>query len=330
MESTRRKLIDLLSRYPDEFVSGQVLSEQLNITRSAIWKHMKELEKDGYVIQSVPRKGYRILKNPDKLSANTIQWGLSTNWLGSRVIFEKTTDSTQVIAHHLGREGAQHGTVVVADEQVKGRGRLNRTWYSKKGDGIWMSLILRPEVEPQQAPQLTLLSAVAIVEALEEITDLAFYIKWPNDIYVHDHKIAGILTEMQAEQDQINYIVQGIGLNVNQNREDFNMISDNEPTSLKIETGMAWNRRPLIQVILQQIERLYERYLKEGFLPIKTMWEERAYRLGQPIMVSSKNQNWQGIFKGIDQDGALIVTDQKGRDHVLYSAEINWRSGGHE
>ncbi|MBO8154977.1 MAG: biotin--[acetyl-CoA-carboxylase] ligase [Bacillaceae bacterium] len=328
MESTRRKLIDFLSKHPDDFVSGQALSEHLRITRSAIWKHMKELEKDGYIIESAPRKGYRILEFPDKLSANTIQWGLTTKWLGTHVIFEESTSSTQNMAHRLAQEGAGHGTVIVADEQLKGRGRLNRSWDSKKGDGIWMSLILRPEIGPQQAPQLTLLCAVAIVKALEQNTIIHPKIKWPNDIFVNDKKLAGILTEMQAEQDQIQYIVQGIGINVNQGDADFQAIKGNHPTSLMLETGKKVNRRLLIQQILKQLEDLYELYMREGFSPVKQMWEEKAYKLGKSITVKAKNEEWSAVLKGIHHDGALIVTDEKGQDHILYSAEIDWKKGG--
>src|SRR5690625_4050281 len=166
MSSTRNKLIQILSTSDEKYISGQKLSDELNISRNAIWKHMNELKKDGYVIEGKARKGYRIISYPDKLSENTIQWGLESNWLGSRIYHREQIDSTQRLAHQLALDGAPHGTIVLADEQTKGKGRYGRAWYSEKKKGIWMSMILRPSILPYLAPQLTLLTATVLANML--------------------------------------------------------------------------------------------------------------------------------------------------------------------
>src|SRR5690625_1481639 len=217
MSSTRNKLIKILAENKDEFVSGQSLSEQLNVSRSAIWKHMNGLKKDGYVIEGVEKRGYRIISYPDNIvSENTIAWGLQTDWLGKTIIHKKSVTSTQTVAHQLALDGTTHGTIVIADEQTKGRGRVSRQWFSPGEQGIWMSLIIRPKILPYQAPQLTLLTATVLAEVFQQYCGITPQIKWPNDVLVNGKKISGILTEMQVEQDNVLYVIVGIGINVNQ------------------------------------------------------------------------------------------------------------------
>nr|WP_302328497.1 biotin--[acetyl-CoA-carboxylase] ligase [Salirhabdus salicampi] len=318
-------MITLLSQKDNQYISGQVLSNELQISRSAVWKHMKELEKDGYIIEAVTRKGYRIVKHPDKISGNTLQWGLETNWLGQSLTFEEQTESTQTIAHQLAQQGAIHGSVVVADEQLEGRGRLNRPWHSEKGSGIWMSMILRPEIQPHKAPQLTLLTAVAIVETLKKVCKIEPKIKWPNDIFIHDRKLAGILTEMQAETDQIQYVIIGLGLNVNHRSDDLPEALQNIASSIHIETGKQWPRAHIIQRFLVELEGLYEHFIQHGFAKIKEMWLANAYKIGEQITVHTRNKAWEGILLGIQDDGALRVEEVENKEqHILYSAEIEW------
>ncbi|SET90735.1 BirA family transcriptional regulator, biotin operon repressor / biotin-[acetyl-CoA-carboxylase] ligase [Salinibacillus kushneri] len=330
MESTRKKLITLLADAKDSFISGQRLSDELSISRAAIWKHMKALEQEGYEIEAVSRKGYRIVSFPEEMSVNTIQWDLRTVWLGQKMYYRNQVDSTQSIAHQLARDGAVHGTVVVADEQVKGRGRLHRPWHSQKGKGIWMSIILRPNIEPQRAPQLTLASAVAITRMLKSVCHVDAKIKWPNDIFLHNRKLAGILTEMQAEQDLIEYVIIGMGINVNQNQTDIPDSLTEIATSLKLETGETFKRETLIQSILKELEVIYDQYIQQGFSAVKSHWEEAAYRMGETITVKTRNQKWDALLVGIQDDGALIVEDQTQNRRVLYSAEIDWKRGKEE
>lgn len=328
MESTRSKLIELLSSKPDQYVSGQMLSEQLHISRPAVWKHMKELGKDGYEIEAAPRKGYRIVSFPDKISTNTLQWGLETNWLGQKVIHKPSVPSTQIIAHQQAQEDARHGTVIVADEQTKGRGRLNRAWHSQKGDGIWMSIILRPTFEPHKSPQITLLAATVLAEVFKKHCKVKPQIKWPNDILINGKKLAGILTELQAEQDQITYIVLGMGINVNHDQDIFPQDIQNQATSIKQETGESWDIGSLIQDILQTFEKRYEEFIEEGFSKIKLRWEAFGFRLGELVDIKTQQRCWSARILGIEEDGALKVCDKEGKEDILYSAEIQWGKGG--
>ncbi|MFD1018464.1 biotin--[acetyl-CoA-carboxylase] ligase [Thalassobacillus hwangdonensis] len=329
MASTRMKLINLLENNRAEYISGQELSNQLDISRTAVWKHMKQLELDGYQIEAAPRKGYRIISNPDKVSQNTLQWGLETKWMGKHLHHYDQVNSTQDIGHELAKEGAPHGTVIVADEQLKGKGRKARSWHSKKGEGIWMSIILRPDLAPVQAPQITLLAATVLAQVLAVEGDVEPQIKWPNDLLIDHKKVSGILTEMQAEQDHIQYIVIGIGMNVNQDGSKFPDDIRYKASSLKESTGHAWDITKLIQKILKKFEHTYEVFLKEGFKPIKLTWEHYGYRIDETVTISTMKKKWKATLVGIEADGALQIRNEDGSHEKLYSAEIEWGEGGY-
>lgn len=327
MQSTRNKLIHLLANNDDQYISGQMLSEKLHISRSAIWKQMKNLEKAGYEIEGKPNQGYRILSYPDDVSEYTLQWGLDTNWLGKRIIHKRTTTSTQIDAHQLAQENCEHGTIVIADEQTKGKGRMNRPWHSSKNKGIWMSIILRPEILPFRAPQLTLLTATVLADVLNDHVGIRPQIKWPNDILIDGKKTAGILTEMQAEQDQIQYVVIGIGLNVNQGKADLPDNIGYSATSLQIETDKQWDLNEIIQNILLTFEKRYTSYIDNGFGKIKSKWESYGYKIGEVIWMKTLSEKQQVIFLGIAEDGALLIKDHSGEVKKIYSAEIDWFEG---
>lgn len=322
METTRKQLIELLSKDPGKFFSGQELSNQIGISRTAIWKHMNELKKDGYEIEAVSKKGYRIQKYPNKVSRNTIQWGLNTQWLGQEIHHFETVPSTQSIAHTMAQEGVPHGTVVIADEQTSGRGRLNRSWHSSSGNGIWMSVVLRPPIEPFRAPQLTLMTATVLVDIIKKFSSLDPRIKWPNDIMIHGKKIAGILTELQAEQDQIQYVILGIGINVNQT--DFPEELNGIASSLRQESGDKMNRLALIQSFFEKFEKAFQTYIDVGFKEFKNKWEMAGYRLGEVAYIDSGTTQIKGKLVGINENGGLIVLDEELELRTYYSAQIRW------
>lgn len=324
MSSTRNKLIDLLSSAEDSFISGQFLSDELQISRSAIWKHMNELKKDGYEIESKQRKGYRIISSPNKVSENTLTWGLQTEWLGKNIHHRKSIDSTQKLAHQYALDGAKHGTVVIADEQTAGRGRLGRNWDSRKDKGIWMSMILRPNILPYLAPQLTLLTATVIAQAIEEVTGIIPKIKWPNDILIEQRKVCGILTEMQAEQDKVLYVVIGFGLNVNQTIAELPVNESYQITSLANESDRQFDLRAIIQCIFNHFETSYEQYMKMGFMNIKETWENYGFKINERLTYTSGNIRKEALFLGIAEDGALQVKHDNGNIEKIYSAEIEW------
>lgn len=320
--SIRKQLLEIFSQSDGEFVSGQMISDALGCSRTAIWKHMEDLRKEGYELEAVRRLGYRIARKPDKVTGNEIHLGLQTEFIGRNIHFEETVESTQKIAARLVYEGAPEGTVVIAEEQTAGRGRLSRPWHSPKGTGVWMSVILRPDIPPQKAPQLTLLAAVSIAQAIEKCTGLSVGIKWPNDILVHSKKTVGILTELQADPDKIHAVIIGIGMNVNQHHEQFAEDIRLTATSLAIETGQEQKRAELIQAILLQMEKLYKQYIAEGFSIIKLLWESYAISIGKEITARTMTQSIVGTAKGITEDGVLMLEDQDGRVHHIHSADI--------
>ncbi len=318
----RKDLIDAFTNAGDAYLSGQHIAELIGCSRTAVWKHIEELRKEGFELEAVRRKGYRILKTPEKITADELRLGLKTNFIGKNVHYEESVESTQKIAHRLAYENAPEGTVIIAEEQQVGRGRMGRKWHSPKYTGIWMSIILRPNIPLPKAPQLTLLAAVAIVQAIEEYTGLLPEIKWPNDILINGKKITGILTELEAEADRINSVIIGIGMNVNQTKEDFPSELQEIATSLLLEKGERISRAELIKGIFNNLEKLYLLYLDEGFLPIKLLWESYAISIGKKITARTLTNSIIGTARGITEDGVLIIEDEYGKNHHVYSADI--------
>jgi BirA family transcriptional regulator, biotin operon repressor / biotin---[acetyl-CoA-carboxylase] ligase len=323
MQSTiKKKLLHALSESNQEFLSGQALADIAGCSRTAIWKHIEELRKEGFVLEAVRKKGYRVIETPDSVTESKIRLGLQTKSLGRVIHYEESVQSTQRIAHVLAGDGASEGTLVIADEQTAGRGRLMREWHSSKGTGIWMSLILKPLLSPQKAPQFTLITAVAVVQAIEEVTDLHPQIKWPNDILIDGKKVTGILTELQAESDKINSIIIGIGMNVNHTNEHFPDELQKIATSLAIEQGEPLSRSEIVQKVLERIEALYSMYMKEGFTPVKLLWESYAISIGKKIRARTINGTIEGRALGITDEGVLKIEDSAGTIHQIYSADI--------
>ncbi|MEH7245725.1 biotin--[acetyl-CoA-carboxylase] ligase [Neobacillus niacini] len=323
MQSQLRKdLLDAFTNAGEDFLSGQHIAEVIGCSRTAVWKHIEELRKEGFELEAVRRKGYRIVKTPEMITADELRLGLTTGFIGKNLHYEETVDSTQKIAHRLAYDNAPEGTVIVAEEQVSGRGRMDRKWHSPKYTGIWMSIILRPNIPLPKAPQLTLLAAVAIVQAIEERTGLLPEIKWPNDILLNGKKVTGILTELEAEADRINSIIIGIGINVNQTNEDFPNELKGIATSILIEKGEKVSRADLIKGIFVKLEKLYLLYLAEGFLPIKLLWESYAISIGRNITARTLSHSIIGKAQGITDDGVLMIEDEYGKIHHVYSADI--------
>lgn len=322
MNVVRKHLIKELLSNRQIFISGEELCQRLNVSRTAIWKHIEELRKDGYIIDAVRKQGYKILSAPTKISESTIVPYLETKWVGASVKAFDEVESTQQIAHQLARDGASSGTLVVADHQTGGKGRMGRKWHSPAGTGIWMSLILRPDIPLSATPQLTLLTSVAVLKGIYKACSIEAGIKWPNDLLIGKKKLAGILTELNAETDRINYVIIGIGINVNQKGDDYPKELRDIATSLCLEQGTPVKRNELIVHILKEWEDLYHIYLNHGFSPIKTLWEANAISIGQPIVARTLQGSYQGTAKGITEEGVLLLEDSAGTIHKIYSADI--------
>ncbi|MBN6188636.1 biotin--[acetyl-CoA-carboxylase] ligase [Aneurinibacillus sp. BA2021] len=318
----RESLLQMFKQAQGEFLSGEEISQRLGVSRTAIWKHIEELREEGYVFEAVRRSGYRLLSTPDVMIAEEIKAGLTTKTLGQNVHYYASIDSTQTKCQELAKAGAPEGTLVVADQQVGGKGRLGRVWYSPPNTNISMSLLLRPQLELQKCPQLTLLTAVAIVETLREFCEIDAQIKWPNDILVDGKKVCGILTELNAESDRIHSLVIGMGINVNTAAEQFPDDVRDVATSLRVVKGEAMHRVPIIQQILMRLEALYERYLAEGFAPIKERWERFALTTGKHVTIRTLQGSLTGYAEGIDETGVLLVRKEDGSITKVYSADI--------
>jgi len=320
-QSIREKLLKILLDHQDQYMSGQKISELLNCSRTAVWKHIAELKKEGYELEAVQKRGYRLISRPNNIRPHDILSGLKTTVIGRSIVFRDSVTSTQTLALELALDGAEEGTVVIAEEQRKGKARLGRGWESPKGSGIWMSLILRPNIPPQNAPQLTLLTAVAVVQGIKLATGIDCDIKWPNDILIHGKKVCGILTELQADADRIQSVIIGIGMNVNTKSFPPHLI--HKATSLSIEkNGEEIQRSFVIQKIFESFETLYNEYVTTGFQAIKHRWESYAVSLRSVITARTLHGEITGYAKGITDDGILLIEDQNGKIHKIYSADI--------
>jgi len=322
----KQEILKAFHNKPDGFVSGEELSHTCNCSRTAVWKHIEELRQEGYVFEAVRKAGYRLVAAPDLISAEEILAGLETKKIGRTIYAYDTVVSTQSLAHEAASKGAPEGTLVVAEQQTGGKGRLGRQWHSPKGSGIWMSLVVRPAIPLPRTPQMTLLTAVAVSQAIRQTVGVSPAIKWPNDIFVGDKKVCGILTELNAESDRVNYLVIGIGINVNTAASDFPEELREVATSLRIESGQAIKRALFIQNVCRIFENEYEYYLRCGFEQVKQAWEKNSYTIGRQVTVRTIHSTLEGRAVGLDPEGVLIVEDAAGNRHKVYSADVEYRA----
>jgi BirA family biotin operon repressor/biotin-[acetyl-CoA-carboxylase] ligase len=302
------------------FTSGEALAARLGLSRMAVWKRIRRLKARGYVIEGSPRLGYRLLAAPDKLLPEEIIHGLRTRLFTGPVHYFESLPSTNDRAKELAAVGAPEGTLVVAEGQSAGRGRLGRHWESPPGVGLYVSLLLRPPLPPHELPQITLTTAVAVARALERAADAAPEIKWPNDLLLAGKKVGGILTEMETEADQIRYLVVGLGLNVN-NRDFPPEIAD-IATSLALALGRAFPRAPLLRAWLEEFEGLYRRFLDREFPAILEEWKHYAVTLGTRVAVRQGPALIRGLAREVAPDGALLIETAPGEVVRVTSGEI--------
>jgi BirA family biotin operon repressor/biotin-[acetyl-CoA-carboxylase] ligase len=285
---------------------------------------IKQLKAEGYAIESVQNKGYCLLVSPDVLSKEEIQYKLDTVTFAKNIKVYNAIDSTNQEGKKLALEGAKHGTLLVADQQFKGKGRRGKSWESPPKTGIWMTLILRPDIHPNKASMLTLLAGLATVQTLNEKINNTAYIKWPNDIVVNGKKVCGILTEMSAELDFINYVVVGIGMNVN--TFEFDASIQEVATSLAVEEGKTFERVPIIQGIIKKFEKYYELFVKSGDLEnVLKDYEKNCINISKEVRIISNTDEMIGTALRITPSGELIVKDQQGQEHIIRSGEISVR-----
>lgn len=313
-----------LLKETDGYVSGQELCRRFGVSRTAVWKVINQLKEEGYEIEAVRNRGYALKGAGDVLSEAELLSCLKTEWAGGRTVYFDATDSTNIQARRLAEAHAPHGTLVVSDRQDGGKGRRGRSWASPSGVGIWMSLILRPEIAPSSASMLTLAAALAVREGIREETGLSPLIKWPNDLVLNGKKICGILTEMSTELMEIQYVITGIGINVNQ-REFPSEIRDTA-TSLSLEAGRCFRRSSLIAAILKAFEKDYAAFLKTGDLSL--LLEEYNACLvnrGKEVCILDPSGEYRAVAEGIDESGSLLVTLPDGTRREIISGEVSVR-----
>ncbi|MFP4259147.1 MAG: biotin--[acetyl-CoA-carboxylase] ligase [Desulfovermiculus sp.] len=319
MSSSKTQILAALMHAP--WISGQALADATGISRTAIWKHIHALRQEGYSIHASSGRGYRLEYIPDRLSAEGVQAGLQTALVGQNVVFRSQIDSTQNLAKALGGQGAPEGTVVLAEEQTQGRGRRGRAWSSIP-HGVAMSVILRPDVPPDQAPHFPLLAGTAVGRAISTYCGLAAGLKWPNDILISGLKVVGILAEVDAEMDLINAIYLGIGLNVNAQGQDIPPDLSSLATSLRIQTGQTVDRLRLVQTVLQELESAYQTYLAHGFAPVRQAWKEQNITLGRTVRIVAGQHIRTGKAVDMDGRGALILRTDDQQEMTISAGEV--------
>lgn len=318
------EILKLLKENINKFISGQSISDTLNVSRTAIWKYINQLREEGYKIDSVTRKGYRLTYTPDILTYGEIAEYLKTDYIGRKIVYFDSIDSTNVKAKQLAAEGIKEGTVVISEEQTMGRGRLGRKWISPKRKGIWMSIILRPDINPIDASKVTQIGAAAVWKALKKV-GLAAYIKWPNDIVINSKKVCGILTEMSAELNKINYLVIGIGINVNIDSEEFPKEIKDIATSIKAEIGYDVDRKFIVAEILNNFEELYSELIKHGSIKASIeICKKASILLGKEIKIITNKGERNAKAIDITDQGELLI-EENGQIEKLVSGEISVR-----
>jgi len=313
----QKKILTAL-RSGSGYVSGEQLSGTLNISRSAVWKHIDQLRVQGYEIVAVPHLGYQLKSAPDKLFSWEVQDKLKTKVIGRQLVYRESVLSTMDEAFELAVKGAEEGTVVCADVQGKGRGRMGRAWSSPSGKGVYLSVVLRPKMPPSQVARLTLLSAVAVCEAVNRVSNVDAGIKWPNDLLVKGKKLAGILTELNAEFDRVRFVVIGIGINVHASRNHLPSMA----TSLKQELKQNFSRIVIAQEVLRSLEFWYTRMLKEGFSGVLERWKELSLTIGRRVCLRGSEGLQKGEAIGLDEDGGLMVRLDSGEVIKKMSGDI--------
>ncbi len=305
-------------------MSGQQICETFHVSRTAVWKVIEQLKEEGYQIEAVRNRGYRLSESPDILSQAEIESRISTRWAGRNVSYFCETDSTNTQAKRLGEEGAFAGTLAVADRQMAGKGRRGRSWDSPPGRDIYMSLLLRPDIRPSDAPMLTLVMAQSVAEAIREKTGIDARIKWPNDIVSKGKKLCGILTEMSAEMDYINYIVIGVGINVNQ--PSFPEDIADRATSLMLEAGRSFLRAPLIAAVMEYFEDHYDRFLETNNLSgMREAYNELLVNVGEQVRVLEPGHEYDALSFGVNDRGELLVQKEDGSREAVFAGEVSVR-----
>jgi BirA family biotin operon repressor/biotin-[acetyl-CoA-carboxylase] ligase len=317
------QILTALRAAGDGAVSGAELSQALHVSRAAVWARIEVLRSLGYDIEASPHRGYRLVSAPDVLHADDLISRLGkTKVIGRDIrVFQETTSTNDVI-ERLARDGVKEGAVVFAESQTRGRGRLGRKWMSPAKRGLWFSVLLRPDLRPQEVTRLTVASATALRRAIESQTGLKAEIKWPNDILIHGKKVAGILTELSAELDRVKYLILGIGVDVNLNPGEFPAELRKVATSLKAELGQPVSRSALAVAILRELDHDYARIVSGQFAAVANEWEEHGTTLGHDVVIRTGDRQIHGRAESLGEDGALLLRTEHGHLERIVGGDV--------
>lgn len=309
-------ILAFLAEGGDDYVSGAALSDKLGLSRTAVWKHVEQLRKLGYRIDAQSAKGYRLLEVPDRLTTLEVGPLLSTRELGRTLHHYDELPSTNAKAFELAHEGGFHGEVIVTEHQTAGKGRRGRAWVSPAGKNLALSVILRPDIAPARAPELTLVAAVALTETLRD-SGVEASIKWPNDVQIAGRKVAGILTELSADVERVHFVVLGIGVNLNTDAADFPPDVAELATSVSLNRSSPVHRALFTAALLAKLEQWLDTWTEEGFEPVRASWRAMASTLGQEVLVRADNKELRGFAEDIDSTGALLLRVGERIERVL-------------
>jgi BirA family biotin operon repressor/biotin-[acetyl-CoA-carboxylase] ligase len=316
-------LLRILEEHQGRFVSGENIGRRLGTSRAAVWKQIRTLRRRGFGIEGARGAGYRLLGRPDVIEETDVLSRLSSRSFWHDFAFFPVTDSTNSRAAEAAEKGAPHGTVVCADAQTGGRGRFDRRWESPPGVNLYLSLLLRPPIDPRQAPQLTLVTAVALAKAVEDAAGIPARLKWPNDLYLAGKKAAGVLAEMSTDADRLRHVVIGVGLNVNGEASHFPESLRRGATSLRLATGKSFRRAEILARFLDRFAESYRDFLSGGLAPLLPEWNRRSLLSGKRVVVRCREGDMRGLAAGVDEAGMLLFRqDGVGREERIHSGEI--------
>ena len=319
----KSKILALL-RERGDYVSGQELCEYFDVSRTAVWKAVGQLKKEGFSIEAVQNRGYRLVQAEEVFGRHELESRMDTRWAGRPVIFCEKLDSTNIRAKLEAEKGAPEGTLVVADMQTAGRGRRGRGWSSPAGVNAYFTLILRPEFEPDRASMLTLVMAMAVAEGITETCGAEAYIKWPNDIVIGGRKVCGMLTELSMQQEYIQHVVIGAGINVG--LQEFAPEIADTAACLEQECGRKVSRAQLIVNCMRAFEKYYGKFLETlDFSELREAYDRRLVNCGREVRVLDPKGEYTGISKGINSTGELLVERDDGSKTAVYAGEVSVR-----
>lgn len=321
MQVAEEEVLALLQKNHHTFLSTKYISERLGVHPYVVYQTIKELRRWDFKISSERGKGYRLLETPDFLLAGEIKKNLKTKILGRDILSYRTLGSTNQLGFRLAESGVGEGTLIVADEQTKGRGRMGRGWYSPPKLGLWMSLILRPDIPPFKAPGLSICAGLALAQAIGSLTGMDAKIKWPNDCLINGRKVGGILLELSAELDRINFVIVGIGVNVNHLSGDFPKRLSPVATSIRMEWGKEVSRIKLLTLFLKEFEAIYLDFKKNGLAPQRQLIKKFSSLLGKKVAVRFGKEKIEGVAEDIDDNGSLVIRAGK-RKRVVRAGEV--------